>query len=828
MPITLRLNGVTGALDTFRVSDDALREVLGRRESEPATAHLLGYIVERLASERSVEPAGHEDREVVLRLVAHWIEGVAGIEDTIRVVPLSVRGDRSSGAGSRLDRNQTFRDALLSRRQPTLLVYPNHLDARSYSRDLAQELDLSLYWWTRAGGWDRPLPDGNDQSRNLTERHPVIAIGEALQAIENGTLPRQSILAYQDLVWDVDGDNQVLATGLPSLWDQVRTIEGGLILAMPTEALPPSWAGLFQIIRLRTGSSPTPLLDRFGRDITARARDGLIQPIAGRRDERAAVLNALRRAPGAASGVLLYGPRGVGKSALLEQLALDLNDPAIDSKLRGKRLILIDVADLLAGTANRGDLEGRVSQLIQEAAENNDSTILAIDEIHRLASPDAGAALEALKEPLARGRIRVIGASTPADWSPVERTQEAFASRFTKIHLAEPTLPEVVQAMEAHLPVLARHHEGVKILRPDLQFIAEAVTRYMASQPLPRTPITMLYDLAALAEAQGYGQITQPMVWNTISRSVGAPIGPVSDEEAATLLRVESEINATILGQEEAAQLVAEAVLAHRVRKSRHRPSFLLFIGPSGVGKTETARIINRVLVPGRELLEFNMEQFHDRHTGARLLGAPPGYVMSEEGSILVTEAQESPYRVVLLDEIEKAHPEVIKQLMNLINTGIYRDPRGLVGDFRRWVFIATSNLLVDPGLLSLPLRELIPEVVREFGLRGVPPEVVGRVGSLGPFRPLTLPVLERIAERKLRAFADEVAAEGYGSVSWAPAVPQLLARLAHGSPLGARALDQQLDPLLNRAAAGSIAPGGAGRSMVLRVIEGELHLGRE
>lgn len=816
MPITLTFRNPDGKRDELRLEDVELREAEAVRDGSPAVVALQRYICRRLAEECTVELAGLDDQDTLRRLITHWIEGMAETRGEIQVVPCHRPNSSESLHGPA--RDQTLRDALLARRRPLLLVYDDQLEARQRLADLAAELDQELYLWTRADGWDPLLPDSDDDTVDMLDRDPAIAVGEALQALENGSILAPTVIVFQDLLWDVDGERQVLATAIPSLWGRLRDREGLLILLMPSPDLPVSWTGMFETIRFRAGDSRTPLLDRFGQDLTARARDGEIAPIAGRETERRAVLHTLRQAPGSASAALLIGPAGTGKSAILDQIALDLLSPECDPRLSGLRLIAIDMASLVAGTAYRGDLENRISQLIDEAVENYRSVVLVIDEIHTLATTGGAAALEALKAPLARGRIHLIGATTPEDWAPVERQQPAFASRFRKVHINPPLLEESIQAMAMHVPVLQRHHADLTITEPDLRQIAQATTDYLASPAMPREAIKLLYDLAARAEASGFSHLPEELVFQAISETIGAPVGPLSPAERNSLRVLQDELGRTILGQPEAIELVSNAVIAHRVSRTRHKPTFLILVGPTGTGKTETVRAINRRLVPGQELIEYRMEEFRDRHTGARFLGAPPGYVGYEEGSGLVNQGRRTPYRVVLLDELEKAHPDVIMQLMNLLVTGRFRDPRGLEGDFRRWVFCATSNLLTDPEDLRLPRARLIERVQEGFAPLGVPREVIGRVGIVVPFRPFTEEVLARIAETRLEAFQQEVAEESGSRVEWQSDVPRHLAKIALRSDLGARNIDQNLDPLRHAWAASSLDPSLASRPLVIEV----------
>lgn len=840
--------------DEEYVVDDA--ELLSGSGDRPS----LNVLVDRatgLLRDRGLLLAGQADRSRLLSLVARWREGLAATDDdrTLHVVPLAGTDaspateasgrDRGAGDGRNADTeggqfakpawpsappDRAVREALSSDELPLLLVYDDHVEARKRLQDLCTDLGRKLYLWTRADGWHSQLPGSVDEQRMLAERQPIVALSEALEAVKRGALgdtvtpagPQPVVVAFQDLPVDFIGSEQVLSTAVPSLGQRLRDIGGLLVLLAPRPALPPSWTP-FRVVRFRTGSSPTPLLERFGDDLTLAARLGRLHAIAGRTSEREAIKIGLRMPPGASSAPLLYGDKGTGKSAILEQLALDLSE-STDERERQLRVISIRMASLVAGTSLQGTLEERVQEMIEEAEESSDRIILVFDEIHTLA--DSPAALEALKEPLARGRIKLVGATTPADWATVERHHEAFASRFRKIHVSPPNLDETVAAMGNRADeVLRRAFPEFEWTDADLKAIAEASRRHLPSEPLPRRPISLLFELAT--RSGGTGRLDLAQLDVVLSEITGAKVGALSSEERRVLSDLRASLANEIFGQDEAVEIVAGAVASHRLGWNGDRPTVLLFVGDTGTGKTETAKAINRQLMPGHDLVTFNMETYGaDRHAGMSLLGAPASYVGHEEGSQLVNLARNFPYRCVLLDEFEKADSGVIIQLMNILYEGRYTDPRGLLGDFRRWFFCLTTNVLKGAELTGT-VAEVTERLTSKFAdphrrLGPVPQEVLGRVSRVVPFRPLDGAAYKRISRKKLDEFALELArAHVELRIEGDDAVVGHLAKQALSRSSGARAIDQLLSDVRYRAPEEWLRSGKG--TLVIRVVDDQL-----
>ena len=825
MPIDFRARQDDGTETRVHLDDDYLRSLCrddGELARETCQTRLCDAVVETLRG-RGLRPT--DGSEAIIRSLV--VGFMTGTSVAVRVVPVIREAGRrdppaAEAAGSSPARDEAVLAALRVTGPPLLLVYDDHTAARERLADICRELGRPFHLWTRADGWQRAadpssrlapaaFPLSDDANRSMLERQPAWCVAEAIEALQDSALEDRTVLAFQDLAEDLTGEEQVLATAIPSLSRALEQIHGRLVLLAPTPKSSPSWAPL-EVLRFRTGRSPTPLLDRIGRDLTALARNGALQRISGRDRELDELKMALRTPPGAATSPLLYGAKGTGKSAILEHLAIDLSEEK-DTLLRNFRVISVSAAALAAGTSLQGALEARVEELIEEAEQSSGRIVLILDEIHAIAqSPPA---LEALKEPLARGRIRLIGATTPEDWDRVEVRHEAFASRFMKIRVEPLGTKETVDAMRKHLEPRAPSGLGSLAQRGrlvvddgDLEFIAQICGEYLPQETAPRLPISVLYRAVTSAVQSGADHIGHDVVLKILSDMTGARLGWPSDEESQELRNLEERLRKQIYGQDRALGIVARAVVAHRLRFAGDRPTVLMFVGPTGTGKTELAKEINRLLTPGQQLITFNMETYGQEHTAEAFFGAPSGYVGFEEGGQLVNLARKFPYRVVLLDEVEKAHKRVVIQLMNILYEGRYVDRRGLSADFRGWLFCLTTNAEQDPEILRLPHEQFVEAVVERFarpirdGGYDIPREVLSRISEFAPFPPLTGGALKLVAFKKIGEIVEQAQTHlRIREVTVSEPAVEWLCGVAEKTQRGARALDQLLTPARSRLA---------------------------
>ncbi|MEU2613420.1 ATP-dependent Clp protease ATP-binding subunit [Micromonospora sp. NPDC007271] len=501
----------------------------------------------------------------------------------------------------------------------------------------------------------------------------------------------------------------------------------------------------------------TPTLDQYGQDLTELARNDQIDPVIGRADEIEQAVEILSRRT--KNNPVLIGEAGVGKTAIVEGLAERICDGDVPQTLIGKRVVQLDLPGLVAGTRYRGDFEERLKKVIDEIRAHRDELIIFLDEIHTLvgaggAGSEGGMdASNMLKPALARGELRVIGATTLDEYRRSIEKDAALARRFQPVFVPEPSGEDTVTILRGLRDRYEAHHQ-VRFTDEALVAAAELSDRYVTDRYLPdkaidlidqagarvrlrtRTPAEDVRELerqldevrrnkeqavadeqyeraselrdrtADLEEqvrrAKGEGETPNvPTVGPTeiaevVSRATGIPINQLTEEERDRLLRLEGVLHERVIGQDDAVQVVAEAVRRSRTGladPNRPMGSFL-FLGPTGVGKTELARALAEALFGESDrMVRVDMSEFQERHTVSRLVGAPPGYVGYEEAGQLTEAVRRRPYAVVLLDEIEKAHPDVFNILLQVLDDGRLTDSQGRTVNFKNTVLIMTSNL---------------------------------------------------------------------------------------------------------------------------------------
>ncbi|MGN9893917.1 ATP-dependent Clp protease ATP-binding subunit [Micromonospora sp. L31] len=501
----------------------------------------------------------------------------------------------------------------------------------------------------------------------------------------------------------------------------------------------------------------TPTLDQYGQDLTELARMDQIDPVIGRADEIEQAVEILSRRT--KNNPVLIGEAGVGKTAIVEGLAERICDGDVPQTLLGKRVVQLDLAGLVAGTRYRGDFEERLKKVIEEIRAHRDELIIFLDEIHTLvgaggAGSEGGMdASNMLKPALARGELRVIGATTLDEYRKSIEKDAALARRFQPVLVPEPSVEDTVTILRGLRDRYEAHHQ-VRFTDEALVAAAELADRYVTDRFLPdkaidlidqagarvrlrtRTPdadvreleqqldevrrdkeqavadeqyerASALRDRLAEVEEQirrargdeGTGRVPSvgpQEIAEVVSRATGIPVSQLTEEERDRLLRLEGQLHEKVVGQDEAVTAVAEAVRRSRTGladPNRPMGSFL-FLGPTGVGKTELARALAEALFGEADrMVRVDMSEFQERHTVARLVGAPPGYVGYEEAGQLTEAVRRRPYAVVLLDEIEKAHPDVFNILLQVLDDGRLTDSQGRTVNFKNTVLIMTSNL---------------------------------------------------------------------------------------------------------------------------------------
>lgn len=541
--------------------------------------------------------------------------------------------------------------------------------------------------------------------------------------------------------------------------------------------------------RSRSGGD-TPTIDRYGRDLTMLAEQGLLPSLTGRAEELMRLAQILLRR--FKNNPLIIGAAGVGKTALVEGLAQRIVAGAVPEELRDRRLVELSLSGLVAGTRYRGDFEERLTQVIREAREHKE-VILFLDEFHTVvgAGETHQGTLDAaniLKPALARGEIRCIGATTPVEYRRYIEKDAALDRRFHPLFLEEPSVEESLEILQGARIGYEEHHK-VAIPVEVLETAVDLAVRYLPDRRLPDKALDLIDEACALVTLRGAatslltpeGQIrtlascpvvSEPAIHKVLADWTGIPVGEISREESKRLLELEERLGSRVFGQKRAVEAVSHTVQLGRagLKRPRRPTAVLLFIGPSGVGKTELCRALARELF-GEEsaLIRLDMSEFAEKHSSAKLIGAPPGYVGYGEDGQILSQLHHRPYSVVLLDEIEKAHPEIMDLFLQLFDEGRLTDSLGRTVDGRHAVFIMTSNLMADrfqknrkmvgftkSDAYDVPDQDVENELMRHFRS-----EFINRIDETVLFMPLEEDVLLQIARQRFEELAESALQQG-------------------------------------------------------------------
>ncbi|MBQ1590210.1 MAG: ATP-dependent Clp protease ATP-binding subunit [Oscillospiraceae bacterium] len=492
----------------------------------------------------------------------------------------------------------------------------------------------------------------------------------------------------------------------------------------------------------------------------------------------------------------LVGPPGVGKTAIAEALAERLLRGRVPVCLRGKRLYSLNMAALVAGTKYRGEFEERVRDLLKETAQAGD-VILFIDELHTvMGAGGAEGAIDAaniLKPALGRGGVQIVGATTDEEYRRHVEKDPALARRFRRIDVAPTDAGQTLRILQSLCPALERHH-GVHILPGALDAAVRMAQRYLPERSLPDSALDLLDESAAAVSLGTGAAVDREAVAATVRRQTGIPLERLKTGDRAALLGLEEVLNRAVLGQEAAVRAVAAAVRRGRSGLcAGNRPAAaILLTGPTGVGKTALCKALAGVVYGSEDaMIRLDMSEYAQEHTAARLIGAPPGYVGHGEGGELTRRVRAKPYSLILFDELEKAHRDVLALLLQILEDGRLTDSQGRTADFRNALIVMTANAGEDgPKAAAGFARSGQSERDR---LRGrFSPELLGRMDAIVRFRPLDAGVLTRIAAKQLRQVLLRAESEGLRvSVRGEPAAR--LGAACAGDPAGARALRHRI-----------------------------------
>ena len=558
-------------------------------------------------------------------------------------------------------------------------------------------------------------------------------------------------------------------------------------------------------------AKPDPLA-QYTVELTARAREGKIDPLVGRVAEldRAVEVLCRRRK----NNPLFVGDPGVGKTALAEGLALRIVEGNIPDMFAKTKLYALDMGLLLAGTRYRGDFEGRLKAVVQRLKEEPDC-ILFIDEIHTIvgAGSTSGGSLDAsnlLKPVLANGEIRCIGSTTYEEYRNHFEKDRALARRFQRIDLNEPTAEECLGILEGLEPHYAKYHH-VRYSPAALKAMVELTTRHVRDRLLPDKAIDVLDETGAavrlgrgVTPAAKAGKRSKdaplvgvPDVERIVARMAGIPVRTVSGKERNKLATLEKDLKNLVFGQEKAIELTVRAILRARAGLGQEqRPAgAFLFYGPTGVGKTEVARSLAKLM--GVEFLRYDMSEYMEKHSVSRLIGAPPGYVGFDQGGLMTEAVRKAPYSVVLLDEVEKAHPDIFNVLLQVMDYATLTDNTGRKTDFSHVILIMTSNAgAFEMSRPAMGFGGKAPQDAAHKGLKAVEntfsPEFRNRLDALVPFGSLTEPMMLRIVDKFVAEIRTSLEHRGV-TLTLSESARKWLARKGFDPAMGARPLRRLL-----------------------------------
>jgi len=441
-------------------------------------------------------------------------------------------------------------------------------------------------------------------------------------------------------------------------------------------------------------SSP---LHRYCTNLSQRAKDGKIDPLIGRGDELARCTQILCRRR--KNNPLLVGEAGVGKTAIAEGLALRIEEKNAPDVIENATIYALDMGALLAGTKYRGDFEERLKAVLH-ALEKEDQAVLFIDEIHTIigAGAASGGTMDAsnlLKPALANGELRCIGATTYQEFRNLFEKDRALARRFQKVDVPEPSVEETIDILQGLKSRLQEHH-GVRYSQPAIEQAAKLAKRYLGDRHLPDSAIDVLDEAGASMrikpEEKRRTKINVHDIESMIASMARIPHQQVNASDKKRLSHLDRDLKLSVFGQNKAIDQLASSIKLSRAGLSHPEKPIgsFLFTGPTGVGKTEVARQLARIM--GVELIRFDMSEYMESHTVSRLIGAPPGYVGFDQGGLLTEAVNKNPHAILLLDEVEKAHPDLFNLLLQIMDHGTLTDNNGRKADFRHIVLIMTSN----------------------------------------------------------------------------------------------------------------------------------------
>lgn len=549
-------------------------------------------------------------------------------------------------------------------------------------------------------------------------------------------------------------------------------------------------------------------LDQYTSNINELAKKGKIDPLIGREQEVERVIQVLCRRR--KNNPLLVGEAGVGKTAIAEGLARRIIEKDIPEVLEQATVYALDMGALLAGTKYRGDFEQRLKAVLKQL-KSDPHAVLFIDEIHTLigAGSASGGTLDAsnlLKPALSSGALRCIGATTYNEYRGIFEKDQALSRRFQKIDVTEPSVEQTVQILRGLKSRFEEHH-GVKYSAAALSTAAELSAKYINDRHLPDKAIDVIDEAGAaqriLPKSKQKRTIGKTEIEEIVSKIARIPPATVNTDDRQVLARLDKNLKSVVFGQDPAIEALSAAIKMSRsgLGKIDKPIGSFLFSGPTGVGKTEVAKQLAYVL--GIELIRFDMSEYMERHAVSRLIGAPPGYVGFDQGGLLTEAITKKPHSVLLLDEIEKAHPDIFNVLLQVMDHGTLTDNNGRKADFRNVIIIMTTNA----GAETLNRRAIGFSNAREAGdemadiKRMFTPEFRNRLDAIVSFKSLDTDVIMRVVDKFLIALEQQLA-EKKVEISYSESLRTYLAKKGFDPQMGARPMQRLIQDTIRKALA--------------------------
>ncbi len=610
-----------------------------------------------------------------------------------------------------------------------------------------------------------------------------------------------------------------------SRFDAVNYISHG-IAKRPGESQPRSPRGANEEPEAAPGGKQESALEAYCVDLNAKARSGKIDPLIGREAEVERSIQVLCRRR--KNNPLLVGDPGVGKTAIAEGLARKIVDEEVPEVLANSTIYALDMGALLAGTRYRGDFEERIKAVLKELEEHEDA-VLFIDEIHTVigAGATSGGAMDAsnlLKPALQSGALRCMGSTTYKEYRQHFEKDRALARRFQKIDVVEPTKDDTVKILMGLKPYFEEHHK-LKYTDEAIIAAAELSSKYMTDRKLPDKAIDVIDEAGArqmlFPADQRVAIIGEEQIEEVIAKMARIPPKSVSKSDTERLAKLGEDLRRVVFGQDKAIDQLAAAIKLSRagLREPNKPIGSYLFAGPTGVGKTEVAKQLG--LVMGVELVRFDMSEYMERHTVSRLIGAPPGYVGFDQGGLLTDAIDQHPHCVLLLDEIEKAHPEIFNILLQVMDNGQLTDANGRKVDFRNVIVIMTTNAGAQDAaknVIGFAGGKKIDET-EEAIKRMFTPEFRNRLDAVIEFAGLSPTIINRIVEKFVLQLEAQLADRGV-TFELTEAATKWLAERGFDDEMGARPLARVIQehvkkPIADEILFGALKDGGVVRVMV-------------